>query len=41
MVEQVKSIDYICRRVKFIEKANSEILNEVLNVLDACIYQNA
>ncbi|KAF3978750.1 MAG: type II toxin-antitoxin system PemK/MazF family toxin [Methylococcales symbiont of Iophon sp. n. MRB-2018] len=41
MVEQVKSIDYISRRVKFIEKANSEILNEVLSVLDACIYQNA
>ncbi|MBN4068672.1 type II toxin-antitoxin system PemK/MazF family toxin, partial [Desulfotalea psychrophila] len=41
MVEQVKSIDYISRRVKFIEKADDEILNEVLSVLDACIYQNA
>ncbi|WP_428357226.1 type II toxin-antitoxin system PemK/MazF family toxin [Methyloprofundus sp.] len=40
MVEQVKSIDYISRRVKFIEKADDEILNEVLSVLDACIYQN-
>ena len=41
MVEQVKSIDYISRRVKFIEKADDNILNEVLSVLDACIYQNA
>ena len=41
MVEQVKSIDYLSRRVKFIEKANNDILNEVLSVLDACIYQNA
>ena len=41
MVEQVKSIDYISRRVKFIEKSDDKILNEVLSVLDACIYQNA
>ena len=41
MVEQVKSIDYISRRVKFIEKENDELLNEILSVLDACIYQNA
>jgi mRNA interferase MazF len=41
MVEQVKSIDYISRRIKFIEKAGDKILNEVLSVLDACIYQNA
>jgi mRNA interferase MazF len=41
MVEQVKSIDYISRRVKFIEKADNEMLNEVLSILDACIYQNA
>lgn len=41
MVEQVKSIDYISRRVTLIEKADDEILNEVLSVLDACIYQNA
>ncbi|MCK5355896.1 MAG: type II toxin-antitoxin system PemK/MazF family toxin [Methyloprofundus sp.] len=40
MVEQVKSIDYISRQVKFIEKSGDEILNEVLSILDACIYQN-
>ena len=41
MVEQVKSIDYKSRQMKFIEKAGDDILNEVLSVLDACIYQNA
>jgi len=40
MVEQVKSIDCRSRKVKFIEKADKEILNEALSVLDACIYQN-
>ncbi|BCG63040.1 MAG: mRNA-degrading endonuclease [Methyloprofundus sp.] len=40
MVEQVKSIDYRSRKIKFIEKADKEILNEALSVLDACIYQN-
>ena len=41
MVEQVKSIDYKSRQIKFIEKSESNMLNEVLSVLDACIYQNA
>ena len=40
MVEQVKAIDYKSRQIKFIEKASESILNEVLSVLDACIYQN-
>jgi len=38
MVEQVKSIDYTSRKVKFIERSSAELLNEVLGVLDACIY---
>ncbi len=38
MVEQVKSIDFRARRVKFIEKIPSATLNEALNILDACIY---
>ncbi len=37
MVEQVKSVDYISRRIRFFERAECE----GLNVLDACIYQNA
>ncbi len=38
MVDQVKSVDYNSRKVKFIEKASIELLNEVLAILDACIY---
>lgn len=40
MVEQMKSIDYKAKKVKFIEKAGSVILDDVLSILDACIYQN-
>lgn len=39
MVEQVKSIDYRSRDVRFIEHASEEILNEVLAILDAIVYQ--
>ena len=39
MVEQVKSVDFKQRKIKFIEKAQIEIVNEVLCILDACIYQ--
>ena len=38
MVEQVKAIDFISRKVRFVKKAHPEILNEVLGILDACIY---
>jgi mRNA interferase MazF len=38
MVEQVKSIDYGSRRARFIANASSELLDEVLSILDACIY---
>lgn len=38
MVEQVKSIDFASRSAKFIGKAPEPILQEVLSVLDACIY---
>ena len=41
MVEQVKSIDYHSRKLKFVEKASTQILEEVLSILDACIYQDA
>ncbi len=40
MVEQVKSIDYNSRQIKFVEKVHTAILNDVLSVLDACIYQD-
>ena len=38
MVEQVKSIDWRARRVKLIEKIPTPTLNEVLSILDACVY---
>lgn len=38
MVEQVKSVDFHSRRAKRIERANDELLSNVLSILDACIY---
>lgn len=38
MVEQVKSVDYRARRAKLIEPAPEKVLDEVLSILDACIY---
>jgi mRNA interferase MazF len=36
MVDQVKSIDYLTRKAKFIEKAPAELVEDVLDVLDVC-----
>ena len=41
MVEQIKSVDYASRKIKFVEKAPKAALNEVLSILDACLYQDA
>ena len=38
MVEQIKSVDYASRQVRFVEKAPEFVLNEVLSILDACLY---
>lgn len=38
MVEQVKSIDFRTRKAKRISKASDSLLEEVLSILDACIY---
>ncbi|MFV0337200.1 MAG: hypothetical protein ACK5LK_03015 [Chthoniobacterales bacterium] len=38
MCEQVKSIDYRARKIKKVGMAKKEFLNEVLSVIDACIY---
>ncbi len=38
MVEQVKSVDYRARQAKSIGKASNDLLDEVLSILDACIY---
>jgi mRNA interferase MazF len=38
MVEQVKSIDFRARRAKRLGKASAGVIEEVLSILDACIY---
>ena len=38
MVEQVKSIDFRARKVKYIGRASESVLEEVLSILDACLY---
>jgi mRNA interferase MazF len=38
MTEQVKSVDYHARQAKLIGKASTELLDEVLSIMDACIY---
>jgi hypothetical protein len=40
MVEQIKSVDYASRKAKFVEKAPQAKLDEVLGILDACIYKS-
>ena len=37
MVEQVKSVDYAMRGAKFVRRAASEFVDDVLDLLDACI----
>jgi mRNA interferase MazF len=38
MVEQIKSVDYASRKAKVVGKAPRSVLEEVLSILDACIY---
>ena len=38
MVEQVKSIDFRSRKARRLGDASPETLQEVLSILDACIY---
>ena len=37
MVEQVKSIDYAMRGAKFVRRAPAEFVDDVLDLIDACI----
>ena len=39
MVEQIKSVDYASRKAKLIEKAPRAVVDEVLGILDACVYE--
>jgi mRNA interferase MazF len=41
MVEQIKSVDYASRKAKFVAKAPRATVDEVLGILDACIYDSA
>ncbi len=38
MVEQVKAVDFRSRGARHIEKISVPVLNEVLSILDACVY---
>ncbi len=38
MVEQVKAIDFRARRARLIQPLSVTVLNEVLSILDACLY---
>lgn len=38
MTEQVKSVDFRVRKAKLIGRASDDVLDEVLSILDACIY---
>jgi len=38
MTEQLKSIDYNTRKVKFVEKIDEETLNEVLGITESIIF---
>ncbi len=38
MVEQVKSVDYLSRRTRFVERARPEFLQDVLDLVDACLH---
>ena len=37
MSEQMKSIDYNTRKIKFIEKANQNTINQILGIIDTII----
>jgi mRNA interferase MazF len=39
MVEQVKSVDYVSRQIQFVERSPEIVLEAVLNILDAMVYQ--
>jgi len=37
MAEQMKSIDYNSRNIKFIEKSDQQIINQILGIIDSII----
>jgi mRNA interferase MazF len=37
MIEQIKSVDFKSRNVKFIEKAPDDLLNDINEIINICI----
>ena len=37
MTEQLKSIDYNTRKIKFIEKADIDTINQILGIVDSIL----
>lgn len=37
MVEQVNSVDFAMRRAKYVQRAPAGVVDDVLNLIDACI----
>jgi mRNA interferase MazF len=37
MTEQMKSIDYNARNIKFVEKAQKETITQILGIIDSII----
>jgi len=37
MTEQLKSIDYNARKIKFVEKANTDTINDILGIIDSIL----
>jgi mRNA interferase MazF len=37
MTEQLKSIDYNTRKIKFVEKTDDDIINQVLGIIDSIL----
>ena len=38
MTEQIKSIDYKVRKVKFVEKASEEVMDNVLGIIQSVVF---
>jgi mRNA interferase MazF len=38
MSEQIKSINYNAKKVKFVEKVNNEVLDKVLGIVESVVF---
>src|SRR5947209_14946235 len=37
MVDQVKSVDYVSRKAKFVERAPNQLVEDAISVIEVCI----